>query len=308
MAELVPVTLLGAPLERVAESAFFSWFHLEGVDPLPSPESPLASFRPSGSFHDRALVQLRLSLERTISGITLSLPRSFVDSRAEGPFARDIAKSFIEEALTVAYRLPLAAFHDAVSDLTAGGAVVIAHADAPKASPLPVGADPCYDVFMGSRDEAAVALEHARFSIANTDLSGVRTLVMALEARVPGHTIRETPDDDVSPENLAELIKREARAASDLTLVISLVIGVVGSAAMFALHPWAWRLMASASVTLAALGGWAMLDREFGERRENGRSAGVLRLLTAGVGAVAWVALVVFAFTLVSLALGEWKS
>ena len=88
-------------IEEAKQTDFFRWFSLaEAGSAEGGVGTTVITFRPEGDkFRD--LVKLDVSLDGggIISALRLTLAKSFVDDHGDGVFARDIAKSFIRDAL-----------------------------------------------------------------------------------------------------------------------------------------------------------------------------------------------------------------
>jgi hypothetical protein len=300
-------TLLGQALGVATESGFFRWFHLSPVEPAPSLAAPIASFRPSGErFHDLVLVEVALTPDRNARALTLTLNRSFIDARADNPFARDIAKSLLDAVVPDADREHVAAFHSALSDLGASGATVIAHAAAPRGDAVTHRHDPAYEVFLGERQNARVDGAFSSLSVSNEKRGGDAVWAMTVTAK----DARASSEFGARPpENLFEFLRRRARRASDGRLVVDVALGSAVSAALLIWRPAGWRLWLSIAVVLAAFGAWGMADRELGERAPaDGAGSLLLRGGRALAGVVGWLAFAAFVFGAIRLTLGTWIS
>lgn len=77
------------------ENGFFSWFQLERVDELAGAGEKV--FRPrSVAFHTLVSLVSGADFDGDLSALSLSVARGFIDDPRQSPFARDIAKSFLE--------------------------------------------------------------------------------------------------------------------------------------------------------------------------------------------------------------------
>jgi hypothetical protein len=155
---------LGGRLADAQKGGFFSWFCLSevGADD-PQVETALdppwrwQRFRPNGPrFHD--LVELAVGLNETacIGAADLCIARSFIESPAIRPFARDIAKSFLNWVLPEEAGLALRHEIELIGAFADGESVVIAHADAPRPRWLyhALGRGGEAEVFMGSQSRS----------------------------------------------------------------------------------------------------------------------------------------------------------
>src|SRR5260370_24374561 len=102
LAALAPLSLaaavsfgrFGESLEQAKKTHFFTWFHLEQT----AAEGDTRTFQPEAPKF-RELVKLRVTTNAAgeIRGMMLAVKRSFIDG-PDTPFARDIAKSFLDSA------------------------------------------------------------------------------------------------------------------------------------------------------------------------------------------------------------------
>jgi hypothetical protein len=146
-----------APSRRVLDAErsgeFFGWF---GFAPAAAAEADAGGawhcFRPSGpAFAAVAELDVRTDAAGAIVSSLLGLDRSFIDGR-NGPFARDLARSYLGWALAGSARDAAAALIANVGDLRAAGAPVLVRGDPPPA-PAPDKSG-LADVFSGRTSEA----------------------------------------------------------------------------------------------------------------------------------------------------------
>ncbi len=102
LAALAPLGLAAASFGRFGETLgqakathFFTWFHLEQT----AADGGSSVFQPSAKFHDLVKVAAKTRSDDSIGGMTLAVQRTFIDG-VESPFARDIAKSFLQGAIS----------------------------------------------------------------------------------------------------------------------------------------------------------------------------------------------------------------
>jgi len=98
---LLPGSLLGSRLEDAERTDFFTFFKLKATGAVLALEKTyVTGFKPEGAqFRELVSVSVTLDTSDQIVGIELSLARSFVDHKANGIFARDIAKSLLRSAV-----------------------------------------------------------------------------------------------------------------------------------------------------------------------------------------------------------------
>lgn len=157
-------------LNSEQKSGFFTWFHLApGGSPVAAGNSQAwHSFRPSGpAFHALVQVDVLCEADGKIDAASLGLERSFIESPANGVFARDIAKSFL--IWTVRKPSPATANLIAnLADLSGAGTTIIMQGPAP--SPPPPDTTGGYRVYLGRDQQASFGDGGA--TLAFTNFSG----------------------------------------------------------------------------------------------------------------------------------------
>jgi hypothetical protein len=104
-----PFGLFGTTQTDLTASGFFRWFNLVDEDQLgPGGGSGKEAaneakklgetiYRPSGdAFRRLVFFRCRTNLGRALQSLDLNIARAFIDDPRQSPFARDIAKSFLE--------------------------------------------------------------------------------------------------------------------------------------------------------------------------------------------------------------------
>lgn len=176
--------MIGAPLATVAETAdFFTFFHLERVaGPSDLAAAGAFDYRPSGGAF-RALVRVRVMTDEhgAIASMSLVLLRSFIDDPANTVFARDIAKSFLQDAPP---REDAALLADLSADIEKRGKSSATVVVGPNYQPPTGNPSPDYAVFTGEAQKPAKrALLQTQFSMAPTTEDGKPALIIAIEQR-----------------------------------------------------------------------------------------------------------------------------
>jgi len=168
---------LESSLVLLKQTDFFTWFHLsqvnetQGIGSLP-PRTIF--FKPTGKFRDLVTVQVLVDGETDrVTGVSLIIARSFIDSPVTGIFARDITWSLLEQA-------PKAIDRDALRGL----AMEIHYRDIARTSTQPILSHenhmkpaqavqsstptPGYLTFVGMQKAYKQALSDSEISFANT--------------------------------------------------------------------------------------------------------------------------------------------
>lgn len=119
--------------------------------------------------------------------------------------------------------------------------------------------------------------------------------------------LRSAPGRD---GGIAEFLSARARRASDSRLAVDAGAGLVGLLAALYWRPPGWIALASTAVGLGAFGTWGIADRELRERQSAGQRSftAMLRLARVVAAAAGAMAVFVFLFALVGVALGRWIS
>ncbi len=91
---------LGETLEQAKQTDFFRFFHLEQSQVSKNDGSTVTAFKPSGEkFHPLVTIRVTTDGAGRILALEMALVRSFIDDPRDGIFARDIAKSFLQDGL-----------------------------------------------------------------------------------------------------------------------------------------------------------------------------------------------------------------
>ena len=122
---------LGSPLATVLKTDLFQFFHLQAVD---AAEEGWQAYRPQASTF-RMLACVRLKGDNRVEACELQISRAFIDDKKNSPFANDLAKSFLLEALGPDDEKALAPLINQIWQPAAGAAV------------------PGYDVYRGGAAE-----------------------------------------------------------------------------------------------------------------------------------------------------------
>ncbi len=134
----------GTMLDQAKQTSFFKWFHLEQT----SADGDVLCFQPSGpKFHDQVKLLVKTS-PASIQTMTLLLQRRFIDG-SESPFARDIAKSFLDTGLSEPEREPVRDLYNEIAPSPGSGQIIVGSgAPHPKLPSMPTLA---YQTFLGYR-------------------------------------------------------------------------------------------------------------------------------------------------------------
>ncbi len=150
----------GSTMDQAKDTSFFKWFHLEQT----AADGDTRCFQPSGAkFHDKVKLLVKTD-SAGLETMTLMLQRRFIDG-GESPFARDIAKSFLDTGLSEPELEQVRNLYNEISSFP-GGAQVIAHSDAPRPA-LPSSPTLAYQTFLGNRASYNQKLHNATLTLEN---------------------------------------------------------------------------------------------------------------------------------------------
>jgi hypothetical protein len=153
---------LGTTLEQAQKTDFFQFFNMEKTGETKQGDKKTVTFQPSGAkFHDLAKVNMMLDSKGNIVGAELVLQRSFVDSSADGIFARDIAKSFLRDSVNSDDLSKVDGLAREIDQLTGSGTTVILHKDTVQQAPSGPPSDG-YRVYLGQKNMFDLALPHGQ--------------------------------------------------------------------------------------------------------------------------------------------------
>lgn len=152
----------GTTLEQAQKTDFFQFFNMERTGETKQGDKTVVTFQPSGgAFHELARVNMTLNAKGNIAGAELVLARSFVDSPKNGIFARDIAKSFLGDAVNTEDGDRVAGLAGEIHQLTGTQSTVIVHSGAIPAKPTGAPSEG-YLVYLGQRDAFQDVMPHGQ--------------------------------------------------------------------------------------------------------------------------------------------------
>lgn len=161
-----------AAAETLAEerkSHFFTWFNLTpSCPPVPAAEFRIwHCFRPSGArFRPLVEVAVQTDANDNVFDRRIGIDRSFIDDRRNSPFARDIAKSFLQWSLPEPVPAEVRNLIQHIASLAASGAPVIAHEGAFK-EPATPDATGGYGVYVGRSARVVLSAGPAGLKLIN---------------------------------------------------------------------------------------------------------------------------------------------
>ena len=138
-------------LEAAQKTSLFTWFSLDQVgEPEKSPAETLTRFQPSGpAFHDLVRLEVGTNAGGLIRALCLHLARRFIEDPAQGIFAADLAKSFLQAAVPTADRSLRDSLANEISGRARTNRPVIVAGGAPPSDPLTGPPSRAYRVYRG---------------------------------------------------------------------------------------------------------------------------------------------------------------
>ena len=197
-------TGLGETLVAARAGGFFSWFHLEPVDAAAvvsgdAQEIPVQAwhrFRPSGPrFHPLVELAVGTGGDERIIAACLGIDREFIAGVRDRPFARDIAKSFLDWILPDDARAVLAPDIAGIGQFCDGESRVIVAASAVSTSGFPQqpqrSGEGVSQVFIGNAARAEQTIGWIRIVFENL----IEPLPRGVQSR-PATAVRAVPQEE----------------------------------------------------------------------------------------------------------------
>lgn len=174
---------LGPTVEDAKKTGFFTWFHLEQTASRPGANGrTILDFQPSGEkFHNLAKFRIECDAQsQAIASLELILSRAFIESRGNGPFAADIAKSLLLASISEADAGivgPIAREIEARA-YSAGQVIVGPGYERPD---LPETPSAAFLAYTGKRPAAAFSLSDGTLRFRNQTIDGVPSLIISMD-------------------------------------------------------------------------------------------------------------------------------
>lgn len=196
-----PTSLLGMTLADARKQDVFTFFHFQELKRLPPNNGITMVVFEAECMGNRALLMLEVSgKEETISAASLMLPRKFVDGSFVGVFARDLAKSFLMQAVPDG---DLPACQTTISEIAFGGQKTepvkageykvdvvggtktsegFKEADPKSVPKLPDTPTAGYAAYLGKQQTFRQEYKNCRIAIMNSDAEGGSVLTIIVVA------------------------------------------------------------------------------------------------------------------------------
>ena len=170
----------GDSLDQARKTDFFTWFHLEKAGEEKTAQATVTTFKPSGEkFHDLAAFRVTTAPAGGLIGVQLTLSRAFVDSRKDGIFARDIAKSLLRTAFAGGSDPEVQALADEIEYLDTSGVRIIIH-ESRKTPELPAEHTPGYLTYLGQRGSYEHVVGGKMLKLENASVDGENVLIIKI--------------------------------------------------------------------------------------------------------------------------------
>jgi hypothetical protein len=174
------IAFISTQLADAQKQDFFTFFHLLEAGRADGKDgTKIVTFKPLSSpkFKELATVNTTIDRDGKILAINLSLSRSFIDDRANGIFARDIAGSFISGIATAA---DVAALKDLINEIKfpkdTGGSLLLTGSPPPKVPAQPTDG---YATYLGKRKDFELSLSASTLRMENRNEGGSDVLSIA---------------------------------------------------------------------------------------------------------------------------------
>jgi tetratricopeptide (TPR) repeat protein len=173
----------GSLTEAKSRGSFFTFFHLQQAGSnTDSHQNTVVTFKPTApEFHDLVDVAATLNRDSAVGLWTLSLARSFIDDPRIGPFANDIAKSFLQFTISQADNDPAG---DVASEIwrAQSKSVPLIAAAVPGTS-VPAVASEAYLTYSGSVRQYEHRLAGGTLRLENAKIGETTYLLISIDSR-----------------------------------------------------------------------------------------------------------------------------
>jgi hypothetical protein len=171
---------LGGRLEQARETNFFRWFNLQENAQQRNGAQTVITFKPGGQkFRHQVTLLVTTDPQDHIQVLELVLARAFVDNPRDGIFARDLAKSFLQAAVSDRSSQGLRDLINEIQYPMFHGPPVISRT-APEDIKLPAAPTPCYQVYLNRQTACTLDLANQRLRLENRRVGETPSLIMAV--------------------------------------------------------------------------------------------------------------------------------
>jgi hypothetical protein len=174
---------LGMNLDQAKKTDFFTWFHLQQTSREQTAQGTIITFKPSGKqFRDLVTMKVTTAPDGGITAMELILSRAFVDSKKDGIFARDIAKSLIRTAFAEGSDQEIQDLANQIEYLRTSSQTILLHKSyqPPK---LPAEPTPGYLTYLGQQQSYEHAAAGKTLRLENTTVDSGKSLLISIKAQ-----------------------------------------------------------------------------------------------------------------------------
>ena len=173
----------GDSLDQARKTDFFTWFHLEKAGEEKTAQATVTTFKPSGEkFHDLAAFRVTTAPAGGLIGVQLTISRAFVDSRKDGIFARDIAKSLLRTVFAGGSDPEVQDLANEIEYLNPSGERLIIH-ESRKPPKLPAEPSPGYLTYLGQRESYEYEVGGKMLKLENASVAGEKVLILKIRTK-----------------------------------------------------------------------------------------------------------------------------
>jgi hypothetical protein len=168
----------GMNLDQARKTGFFTWFHLQQTGEQQTAQGKTITFKPSGKqFRDLVTMKVTTGPDRDITGMELILSRAFVDSKKDGIFARDIAKSLLRTTFATGADQDIQDLENQIEYLGTSSQTIILHKSY-KPPKLPAEPTPGYLTYLGQQQSYEHAAAGKTLHLENSTIDGEKSLII----------------------------------------------------------------------------------------------------------------------------------
>jgi hypothetical protein len=172
----------GMNLDQAKKTDFFTWFHLQQTGEQRTAQGATITFKPSGKqFRDLVTMKVTTGPDREITGMELILSRAFVDSKKDGIFARDIAKSLLRTTFATGADQDIQDLENQIEYLGTSSQTIILHKSY-KPPKLPAEPTPGYLTYLGRQQSYEHAAAGKTLQLENATIDGGKSLIISIRA------------------------------------------------------------------------------------------------------------------------------
>jgi hypothetical protein len=173
----------GMKMDQARQTDFFTWFHLQQTGKEQTSQGAIITFKPSGKqFHVLVTVKVITATNGDLTSMELILSRAFVDSKQDGIFARDIAKSLIRTAFAEGSDQDIQDLANQIEYLRTSSQTILLHKSY-KPPTLPAEPTPGYLTYLGQQQFYDHTAAGKILRLENATVTGGKSLIISIKAQ-----------------------------------------------------------------------------------------------------------------------------